>query len=524
MSISKKQQIKELAEADLLTFIRLVHPQRVLGAIHEELIRWWTRDEAKTHQLCLLPRDHGKSAMAGYRVAWEITRNPAVRILYISSTANLAIKQLKFIKDIITSDIYRMYWPEMVNLEESKREKWTETEISVDHPKRSAEAVRDPTIFTAGLTSTITGMHCDVAVLDDVVIRENAYTLEGREKVQAQYSLLSSIEGTEAREWIVGTRYHPRDLYNDLLQMSVDLYDEDGEIIGSDPLYEIFEKQVEDRGDGTGQFLWPKQQRYDGKWFGFDSKILAKKRAQYLDRIQFKAQYYNDPNDSENASISREYFQYYDPKFLHRNNGKWFFKANRLNVFAAVDFAFSLRKKADYTAIVVVGVDQNYNYYVLDIDRFKSDKISEYFQKVLALHKKWDFRKLKAEVTAAQQVIVNDLKQNYIRPFGLALSIDDFKPNRHQGSKEERVDAILQPRYANRQIWHYQGGNCQVLEEELVLTNPPHDDVKDCLASCVESCIPPSPGQSSSYGGLSYGQKTFENVGVSTHSRFGGIS
>ena len=421
-----------------------------------------------------------------------MTKNPHYRILYISSTSNLAEKQLGFIKQILTSKIYRKFWPEMVNEEESKREKWTNSEISVDHPQRKAEAIRDPSIFTAGLTTTITGLHCDIAVLDDVVVRENAYTEEGRERVRSQYSLLSSIEGSDPREWVVGTRYHPKDLYNDLQGMQVDDYDKNGELIGSYSLYETFERQVEDQGDGTGEFLWPRQQRYDGKWFGFDASILAKKRAQYLDKLQFRAQYYNNPNDPDNAAINPEYFQYYEPKLLTRSNGKWFYGTKRLNVFAAVDFAFSLRKKADFTAVVVVGVDSDNTYYVLDIDRFKTDKISDYFDKILRMHQKWDFRKLRAEVTSAQSVIVRDLKDNYIRRHGLALSIEDFKPNRHAGSKEERIEAILQPRYHNRQIYHYMGGNCQILEEELVLQNPPHDDVKDCLASCIDSAVAPT--------------------------------
>lgn len=514
--LSKKDQIRMQAEADLESFIRLVHPQTVLGNIHSELISWWTRQEAKSHQLVLLPRDHAKSRMVAYRVAWEITRNPTIRVLYISSTANLATKQLKFIKDIITSDIYRYYWPEMVHPDEGKREKWTETEIAVDHPKRKAEAVRDPTIFTAGLTTGITGMHCDIAVMDDVVVKENAYTEEGREKVKSQYSLLSSIEGAEAKEWVVGTRYHPKDLYNDLMTMEVDQYDENGELTGAYPLYELFERQVENRGDGTGEFLWPRQQRYDGKWFGFDASILAKKRAQYLDRTQFRAQYYNDPNDPESAAISRDLFQYYDQKHLTRVDGRWYYKQHKLNVFASVDFAFSLTQKSDFTAIVVVGVDSNYNYYVLEIDRFKSNKISDYFQHILHLHQKWDFRKIRAEVTAAQQVIVRDLKDNYIRPHGLALSVEEYKPNRYQGSKAERMEAILQPRYQNGQIWHYMGGNCQVLEEELVLQNPPHDDVKDCLASVIESAVAPS----NMTNGAS---RTKQLRQQATHSRFGGI-
>lgn len=513
---SKREEIRLLAESSLLAFIKLVHPQRVLGSVHEELITWWTREESKSHQLLLLPRDHGKSAMVAYRVAWEITKNPTIRVLYISSTANLAVKQLKFIKDILESKIYQFYWPDMILPEEGKREKWTETEISVDHPLRKKEAVRDPTVFTAGLTTAIVGLHCDIAVMDDVVTNHNAYTEDGREKVQTQYSLLSSIEGADAKEWVVGTRYHMKDLYHDLSQMTVETFDADGEVLDTSQLYEIFERQVEDRGDGTGQFIWPRQQRYDGKWFGFDQNILAKKRAQYLDKLQFRAQYYNDPNDPETALISKEYFQYYDKQFMRKVEGKWYYKNTRLNVFAAVDFAYSLAKKADFTAIVVVGVDHFNNYYILDVERFKASRIKEYFDKILSLHAKWDFRKIRAEVSVAQQVIVNDLKENYIRPYGLALSVEEFRPTRHGGTKEERVESILQPRYENRQMWHYKGGNCQILEEELVLQNPPHDDVKDCLASCVDSCVAPS---SQSFNA----RNTSTFVSQVSNSRFGGI-
>ena len=166
-------QIRQLAENDLAIFIKLVHPKRVLGSIHEEVIQWWNRQDAKSHQLTLLPRDHMKSALTAYRVAWEITKNPAIRVMYISSTANLAEKQLGFIKDILTSPIYRRYWPEMVKEDEGKRKRWTTSEISVDHPKRAEENVRDPTIFTAGLTTGIVGLHCDIAILDDVVVGDD---------------------------------------------------------------------------------------------------------------------------------------------------------------------------------------------------------------------------------------------------------------------------------------------------------------------------------------------------------------
>ena len=148
---------RDRAEADLEYFIEFVHPRRLLGNVHREVIRWWTRPDAKNKQLLLLPRDHMKSALSAYRVAWELTKDPTLRILYMSSTSNLATKQLKFIKDILTCDKYRLLWPEMVEKEEAKREKWTEREISVDHPLRKLESIRDPSIFTAGMTSNIVG-------------------------------------------------------------------------------------------------------------------------------------------------------------------------------------------------------------------------------------------------------------------------------------------------------------------------------------------------------------------------------
>lgn len=513
MKVNKVSTIRELAEADLVTFIRLVHPLRLLGAVHEELIQWWNRSDAKSHQLVLLPRDHMKSALTAYRVAWEITKNPALRVLYISSTANLAEKQLKFIKDIFTSDIYRRYWPEMVNVDEGRRERWTTSEISVDHPIRKIKNVRDPTIFIAGLTTGIVGMHCDIAVLDDIVTGENAWTEEGRTKVKTQYSLLSSIEGADSREWVVGTRYHLADLFSEMLEMRVEEFDVDGDLLYSEPLYEVFERVLEDVGDGTGQYLWPRTQNKAGDWFGFNSKIRATKYSQYLDKAQFRAQYYNDPNDPDSAPLDSDLFQYYNRSLLSRSGGTTWYNGQRLNVFAAVDFAYSLQKKADYSAIAVVGVAPDNFYYILEIDRFKTDLISEYFNRIQQLHMKWGFRKIRAETSVAQKVIVRDLKENYIRQNGLALAVDEFSPSRAQGNKEERIAATLYPRYQNRQIWHYKGGNCQILEEELVQQNPAHDDVKDALTACIQICVAPTFSSQKA--------NPFEGK---FHPRFGGIS
>lgn len=515
--VKKIDEIREAAENDLISFIQLVAPHRVLGGCHKEVCQWWQREGAKRHQLLLMPRDHGKSALVAYRVAQRIARDPTVRIVYLSSTSLLAEKQLKFIKDILESERFRFYWPQHVNENEMDRERWTNTEVSVDHPSRKQEGVRDPTIIIGGLTTSLTGLHGDVIVLDDIVVMENAYTGEGREKVKRQYSLLASIAGAEGEQWVVGTRYHPLDLYGEMLSLEQDIYDDEGVVVARESIYEVWERPVEDRGDGTGQFLWPRQQRPDGKWFGFDMRILAEKRGLYMDQNQFRAQYYNDPNIGGEGGIAAQYFQYYEPKHLHRADGHWWFKERRLNIYAAMDFAYSRSKQADYTVIVVIGIDWERNVYVLEIKRFKTTSIAEYYKNLFELYAKWQFRKVRAETSSAQEAIVEELKNHYIRPNGLPLSVEAFKPNRHEGTKNERIDSTLRPRYEAMAIWHYQGGNTQVLEEELSVAHPAHDDVKDALANAIAIAIP--PGQHASFR-----PKQKAVSGQPFHPRFGGIA
>ena len=503
--------IREAAEADLLTFIKLVAPHILYGAIHEELISWWSRQEAKDNQLVLLPRGHMKSKLAAYRTAWWITKHPETTVLYVSATADLAEKQLYAIKQIIDSPIYRRYWSDMIHPEEGKREKWAVAEIAVDHPQRKLEGIRDATCKAVGLTSNTTGFHADIVVLDDIVVPGNAYSEDGREKVSNAYSQLASIENPGAQEWVVGTRYHPRDIYDTMINMKEVHYDDEGEVLQEDEVYELFQKVVET----DGEFLWAKKTRNDGKAFGFDSKELARIKAKYIDTTQFYAQYYNDPNTTESARINKENFQYFDKSNLVNKEGDWYIRDRKLNVYAAIDFAFSLRKQADYTALVVIGVDHQANYYVLDIDRFKTDKIVDYYKHILTAWEKWGFRKIRAEITVAQQTIVKELKDSYLKPNGIPLSIDEFRPTRHLGDKAQRIGSVLEPKYDNLQVWHYKGGNCQTLEEELVMVHPPHDDMKDALANAMSISLVPKLRAQINLG---------LNKKQMTHSRFGGVS
>ena len=163
----------------------------------------------------------------------------------------------------------------------------------------------------------------------------------------------------------------------------------------------------------------------------------------------------------------------------------------------------------------MIGVDSDNNVYILDIDRFKSDKVIDYFNHIVALHSRWDFKKLRAEVTVAQQVIVNEIKQ-HIRRKGLSWPVDELRPAAKEGSKEERIAAALEHLYDDGRVWHFEGGYTPILEEELVQARPAHDDIKDALACAVSIATPPAKSNLSTMKDFFYTKNT--------HSRFGGIS
>lgn len=510
------QELRETAKSDLFFFARLVNPGYMYGTVHKEIYKWMQDYslfgqgmQMTSNKLIMLPRGHLKSHMVATWAAWIITRHPEVTMLYVSATAELAETQLFAIQNILASTTYQRYFPEYINPQEGKREKWSMRKFSIDHVKRRAEGIRDATISTAGLTTNTTGWHADIILSDDLVVPENAYTEDGRSSVAKKSSQFTSIRNAGGFTMACGTRYHPKDIYNTWKEQEYEDFDDEGNVVGKLPVWEIKEYAVE----VDGVFIWPKVMRDDKKFFGFDWKVLARIRAEYDDVVQFHAQYYNNPNDSGSNRINRDRFQYYDKKFLKQEGGYWYFKNNKLNIYAAIDFAFSLSKKSDNTAIVVIGVDSEGFYYVLDIDVFKTDRIGEYFDRLATLHSKWEFKKLRAEVTVAQSVIVTDLKDK-LRNEGLNLVIDEHRPTRNEGTKDERIAAALEYKYENMSVWHFKGGYTDMLEEELVLARPPHDDIKDALASAMEIAVKPKRQRNTE----------LRNNVVMFNPRFGGVA
>lgn len=478
----KQQEIRDIALNSFEAFIRLVAPYQLLGHCHVDLCKWIQANPTK-NKLVLWPRDHGKSRMAAFYACWEICRDPSITIIYASATAEKAEEQLRFVRTILSSKIVLRYFPGLVHPQEGQREEWNRRAMIVDHQHREKEGVVDSTVMTAGVGKTITGKHCKILILDDIVVPENNTEI-GRRDVNSWVAQAASIMSGDATIFAVGTRYHPKDAYEVMMNMRAEYVGtDDNEEVETEDLFVVNQHDVEVGGD----FLWPRHQRKDGKWFGFDSRILARKRAVYEaagEITQFYAQYYNDPNDKSTAPIARDLFQYYSKEDLSYMYGTWSINGTDLYCFAAVDLSASIGDRRDYTVVIVGGIDLAGNRYVLDIERYQSDKSSLTIDTITRLFSKYHFKKLRIEAVAGFKLVAQDMHEA-LQKKGIRVPTDFYTPAPNE-SKIVRVNNILEPLYQSRAVYHYRGGKCQQLEDELVSLNPANDDTKDAWAMCCD--------------------------------------
>jgi phage terminase large subunit-like protein len=310
---------------------------------------------------------------------------------------------------------------------------------------------------------------------------------------------------------VCGTRYHGKDIYAQMLDTQVEAFDDKGTVIGSEKMYEVLERKVEE----NGSFLWPRTQNpRTQKWHGFNEMELAKKRAKYFasgERTQFYAQYYNNPNNPNTDDLTNESFQYYDAKYLTERDGTWYFKEKPLAVFAAGDLAYTEGERSDYTAFAVIGLDWDGFIYILELDQFKTTKYERMYKAAERLFDKWKFKRLRMETNAGANLVVEFFKDR-LREEGKTLVVEG---KRSEGEKTERVAAILTPRYENKTIWHAKGGYITAYEEQMILTRPSHDDLRDAVAAAVEISKPPAKRRTSP------GSETRGNI-ISYNPRFGG--
>jgi len=265
-----------------------------------------------------------------------------------------------------------------------------------------------------------------------------------------------SVEGEHsfiAEGFIVhNTTWHQYDLYNWIM-------DEDSKVISD---FDIFVKPAYQGNWGDGIISFPEK---------FSWKHLEELKRQ-KGPSEFAAQYLLNPVPEESAIFKRHYFKEYED---------WEIRGKHLNRFMAVDPAISEEKSADYSAIVVVGVDEFDNWYILDIfaERCGVERLIGEIFHYANKHRPIEIAlEMEAYAKSLQYFMSEEMKRR-----GQFLPITEVRSTRVGNDKEYRIKA-LEPRYFNGFIYHNKHDpKTRDLEEQLTsFPKQRNDDIMDALA------------------------------------------
>lgn len=320
------------------------------------LVMWYHRrnkarklDNQKWH-LALAPRGTGKSTILTIAsIVLDILKNPNIRILISSKTDENAVAFLSEVKQkLLSKKVEDIFGPQKGTL-------WNEGEIKVG-PRTASW--KEPTVKTVGVNGALASAHFDKVYADDLVDEENSKTEGQRQKILTWfYKILDPCLEPHGEMSLIGTRYHPNDLYGYLINT-------------------LFERKVRRKKDKKVVLrkhhirvpaLMPKRafpanakpvDRYVSIWpEKFSVKfLLEKKRSQGT--IIFNSQMQNDVEAMKGKIFKYDWFQFYKREDININD---------LKVFQGVDLAIKQTETADKFAHCTIGVDpKTGNIYVLD--------------------------------------------------------------------------------------------------------------------------------------------------------------
>lgn len=319
---------------------------RSLQPLHASIIHNVSDNQAS---MDLAPRGHGKSTIGDVDFCiTKVLRNPDIRIMIGSKTQTQASA---FLKEI------RIHFEQNVNLirifgdwKKSRDNVWNDKEFTVN---RRTVIKKEATVSALGASGAVVSKHFDIIIGDDLVGFENART-EAQRKVLKEwfYSSLYPTLEPDGEIHILGTRYSPMDLYEDLIKSKN---------------YKINVQQAITVKDGQEYSLW-------------ESKFSLEKLRSIREEaglIIFNMQYQNNTELAKGKIFKYKYFKHFEEYDIDYDLNRVRVKvldSQRVpywipvRIYMGADLAISEDETSnnDYFVLTVIGVDKNKNVYVLD--------------------------------------------------------------------------------------------------------------------------------------------------------------
>lgn len=286
--------------------------------------------------------------------------------------------------------------------------------------------------------------------------------------------------------------------------------------------YELWCKAEEGEGEFIAVFIpWFWEAGYRDLWrddwvlndyekklqslYGLDLQQLAWRRLKCVElhvdgnigEEAFKQEYPCTADEAFSASVGgefkEEWIQYYN---YHEG-----FNAKQCNIYILVDGASKKSADSDYTAIVVIGLNTDNNYYLLDLVRDKLNP-TERVDRVIEMHKKWN--KLGGKPpTVAYEEYGNMSDVHYLKKAQAELSyrFPVVSMGGNKLSKEQRIRQLI-PLFENKRFYllsnllyqDYTGKTRDLVatfidQEYKSFPDSQHDDVIDAMARICDPTI-----------------------------------
>lgn len=320
--------------------------KRNVQGLHKSLI---ANISSNTSTLDLAPRGFGKSTVGDvdYNIT-RILRNPNIRIMIGSKTQTQAEAFLKEIRTHfeMNVDLIRIFG----DWKKSKDNVWNDREFTVN---RRTVIKKEATVTALGASGAVISKHFDIIIGDDLVGLENARTERQRANLKEWFysSLIPTLE-PDGEIHILGTRYNPLDLYEDLIKSGN---------------YRVNIQRAIQMVDGKECSLWADK---------FSLEKLKSIRAE-SGKIIFNMQYQNDTELAKGKIFKAKYFKYYEEYKLDYDfqtakvcvkNAEGIEQWIKVRVYMGADLAISESENSnnDYFVLMMIGVDDSKNVYVLE--------------------------------------------------------------------------------------------------------------------------------------------------------------
>jgi len=172
-------------------------------------------------QMILSPPRHGKTDLLTHFAVWQICRNPNIRIMWVGGNEEIAKNAVGAVVDHLEHNeklIEDFCGPGQAFKPKNRSGKsWTSGQFTI--ATRTVTGIKSPTMVAVGKGGKILSRDCDLIIADDIEDHGTTVQPSAREQTRQWWTTtLSSRKEEHTAIVVIGSRQHPEDLYNFLLE------------------------------------------------------------------------------------------------------------------------------------------------------------------------------------------------------------------------------------------------------------------------------------------------------------------